>query len=134
MHIENQQRSKHSQPTNQFQVLNSDGSDIKFVLDSNDGNGYISHDKLSYAFSVWRMEGAWNKGMSNGHNDFGSTASVSSISVCSNYRGLPNSDKSETGHVRPNEVAVFNDKGLSYDYMTAKVLVPNLHNQTYGGT
>ncbi len=23
---------------------------------------YVAHERLSYAFSVWRMEGAWNFG------------------------------------------------------------------------
>ena len=134
MHIRNQLINNHSQPVKHFQVLNGDGSDVKFVLDSTDNSGYISHDKLSYAFSVWRMEGAWNKGMSNSHNDFGSTASVSSISVCSSYRGLPISDKSEAGQKRTNDAGMFSDKAISYDYMAEKVLVPSLHNQTYGGT
>ncbi|XP_059468687.1 twist-related protein 2-like [Neocloeon triangulifer] len=32
---------------------------------------YVAHEKLSYAFSVWRMEGDWNSGGStSGHDDY----------------------------------------------------------------
>jgi twist len=30
---------------------------------------YVAHEKLSYAFSVWRMEGDWNSGGSSSGND-----------------------------------------------------------------
>ena len=39
-----------------FQVLKSDEEDQKMVGSCN----YMAHERLSYAFSVWRMEGAWN--------------------------------------------------------------------------
>ena len=37
------------------QVLRSDESDAKLASCS-----YVAHERLSYAFSVWRMEGAWS--------------------------------------------------------------------------
>ncbi|XP_030638265.1 twist-related protein 2-like [Chanos chanos] len=37
-----------------YQVLQSDDMDNKMSSCS-----YVAHEKLSYAFSVWRMEGAW---------------------------------------------------------------------------
>ncbi|KAM9350379.1 twist-related protein 2-like [Symphorus nematophorus] len=44
-----------------YQVLQSDDMDTKLV-----GCNYLAHERLSYAFSVWRMEGAWST-MSAGH-------------------------------------------------------------------
>ncbi|XP_056130374.1 twist-related protein 2-like [Lampris incognitus] len=37
------------------QVLQSDEMDTKLA-----GCNYLAHERLSYAFSVWRMEGAWS--------------------------------------------------------------------------
>ncbi|XP_013420889.1 twist-related protein 2 [Lingula anatina] len=42
-----------------YQVLRSDDADNKLASCS-----YVAHERLSYAFSVWRMEGAWSM---NGH-------------------------------------------------------------------
>ncbi|KAF7647661.1 hypothetical protein LDENG_00168700 [Lucifuga dentata] len=44
-----------------YQVLQSDEMDSKLA-----GCNYMAHERLSYAFSVWRMEGAWST-MSAGH-------------------------------------------------------------------
>ncbi|XP_054655164.1 twist-related protein 2-like [Dunckerocampus dactyliophorus] len=44
-----------------YQVLQSDEMDSKLS-----GCNYLAHDRLSYAFSVWRMEGTWST-MSAGH-------------------------------------------------------------------
>ncbi|XP_020778084.1 twist-related protein 2-like [Boleophthalmus pectinirostris] len=44
-----------------YQVLQSDEMDSKLT-----GCNYLAHERLSYAFSVWRMEGAWSS-MSAGH-------------------------------------------------------------------
>uniref|UniRef100_A0A3P8S6C9 Twist3 n=1 Tax=Amphiprion percula TaxID=161767 RepID=A0A3P8S6C9_AMPPE len=44
-----------------YQVLQSDENDSKLA-----GCNYLAHERLSYAFSVWRMEGAWSS-MSAGH-------------------------------------------------------------------
>lgn len=44
-----------------YQVLRSDETDFKFLPAS---CSYVAHERLSYAFSVWRMEGAWSM---NGH-------------------------------------------------------------------
>ncbi|KAK7884798.1 hypothetical protein WMY93_027921 [Mugilogobius chulae] len=44
-----------------YQVLQSDEMDNKLT-----GCNYLAHERLSYAFSVWRMEGAWSS-MSAGH-------------------------------------------------------------------
>ncbi|CAG0899247.1 unnamed protein product [Darwinula stevensoni] len=41
-----------------YQVLQSDEQDPK--LGSPTACSYVAHERLSYAFSVWRMEGAWN--------------------------------------------------------------------------
>ncbi|XP_057685639.1 twist-related protein 2-like [Corythoichthys intestinalis] len=38
-----------------YQVLQSDEMDSKI-----NGSNYLAHERLSYAFSVWRMEGAWS--------------------------------------------------------------------------
>ncbi|XP_061468841.1 twist-related protein 2 isoform X2 [Rhineura floridana] len=38
-----------------YQVLQSDEMDNKMTSCS-----YVAHERLSYAFSVWRMEGAWS--------------------------------------------------------------------------
>ncbi len=38
-----------------YQVLQSDEMDTKLA-----GCNYLAHERLSYAFSVWRMEGAWS--------------------------------------------------------------------------
>ncbi|XP_032880413.1 twist-related protein 2 [Amblyraja radiata] len=38
-----------------YQVLQSDEMDQKMSSCS-----YVAHERLSYAFSVWRMEGAWS--------------------------------------------------------------------------
>ncbi|XP_028855017.1 twist-related protein 2-like [Denticeps clupeoides] len=43
-----------------YQVLQSDEMDSKLA-----SCNYLAHERLSYAFSVWRMEGAWS--MSSGH-------------------------------------------------------------------
>lgn len=43
-----------------YQVLQSDEMDAKLA-----SCNYLAHERLSYAFSVWRMEGAWS--MSAGH-------------------------------------------------------------------
>lgn len=39
-----------------FQVLRSDETDHKMAGSCS----YMAHERLSYAFSVWRMEGAWS--------------------------------------------------------------------------
>lgn len=39
-----------------YQVLRSDEHDSKFASSCS----YVAHERLSYAFSVWRMEGAWS--------------------------------------------------------------------------
>ncbi|XP_054465846.1 twist-related protein 2-like [Anoplopoma fimbria] len=44
-----------------YQVLENDEMDTKMA-----GCNYLAHERLSYAFSVWRMEGAWST-MSAGH-------------------------------------------------------------------
>ena len=44
-----------------YQVLQNDELDTKLA-----GCNYLAHERLSYAFSVWRMEGAWST-MSAGH-------------------------------------------------------------------
>ncbi|XP_037540312.1 twist-related protein 2 [Nematolebias whitei] len=44
-----------------YQVLESNELDSKLA-----GCNYLAHERLSYAFSVWRMEGAWAT-MSAGH-------------------------------------------------------------------
>lgn len=41
-----------------YQVLRSDQHDSKFASSCS----YVSNERLSYAFSVWRMEGAWSSG------------------------------------------------------------------------
>ncbi|XP_072305644.1 uncharacterized protein [Eucyclogobius newberryi] len=38
-----------------YQVLQNDEMDSKLT-----GCNYLAHERLSYAFSVWRMEGAWS--------------------------------------------------------------------------
>ncbi|KAM3871564.1 twist-related protein 2-like [Diretmus argenteus] len=38
-----------------YQVLQNDEMDSKLA-----GCNYLAHERLSYAFSVWRMEGAWS--------------------------------------------------------------------------
>uniref|UniRef100_A0A8C9RZM0 Twist3 n=1 Tax=Scleropages formosus TaxID=113540 RepID=A0A8C9RZM0_SCLFO len=38
-----------------YQVLQSDEMDSKLA-----SCNYLAHERLSYAFSVWRMEGAWS--------------------------------------------------------------------------
>ena len=38
-----------------YQVLRSDDFDMKLPGSCS----YMAHERLSYAFSVWRMEGAW---------------------------------------------------------------------------
>ncbi|XP_028648532.1 twist-related protein-like [Erpetoichthys calabaricus] len=43
-----------------YQVLQSDEMDSKLA-----SCNYLAHERLSYAFSVWRMEGAWS--MSTSH-------------------------------------------------------------------
>ncbi|XP_040196710.1 twist-related protein 2-like [Rana temporaria] len=43
-----------------YQVLQSDELDHKIA-----SCNYLAHERLSYAFSVWRMEGAWS--MSTSH-------------------------------------------------------------------
>ena len=45
-----------------YQVLRSDESDSKLNMPAS--CSYVAHERLSYAFSVWRMEGAWSM---NGH-------------------------------------------------------------------
>lgn len=44
-----------------YQVLQNDNMDTKLT-----GCNYLAHERLSYAFSVWRMEGTWST-MSAGH-------------------------------------------------------------------
>ncbi|KAK2149805.1 hypothetical protein LSH36_436g06030 [Paralvinella palmiformis] len=44
-----------------FQVLRNDDIDCKMPASCS----YVAHERLSYAFSVWRMEGAWQ--MNSGH-------------------------------------------------------------------
>ncbi|XP_013870812.1 twist-related protein 2 [Austrofundulus limnaeus] len=44
-----------------YQVLQSNEMDSKLA-----GCNFLAHERLSYAFSVWRMEGAWSA-MSAGH-------------------------------------------------------------------
>ena len=46
-----------------YQVLRSDDMDSKQMLPVASCS-YVAHERLSYAFSVWRMEGAWSM---NGH-------------------------------------------------------------------
>ncbi|XP_070566399.1 twist-related protein 2-like [Ptychodera flava] len=41
-----------------FQVLRSDEVDTRLNMPAS--CSYVAHERLSYAFSVWRMEGAWN--------------------------------------------------------------------------
>nr|Q8MI03.1 RecName: Full=Twist-related protein 1 [Pan troglodytes]CAD32482.1 twist transcription factor [Pan troglodytes] len=41
-----------------YQVLQSDELDSKMA-------SYVAHERLSYAFSVWRMEGAWSMSASH---------------------------------------------------------------------
>lgn len=48
-----------------YQVLRSDEVDSKAMLPVASCS-YVAHERLSYAFSVWRMEGAWSTSM-NGH-------------------------------------------------------------------
>ncbi|KAG5283398.1 twist-related protein 2 isoform X2 [Sardina pilchardus] len=43
-----------------YQVLQSDEMDSKMSSCS-----YVAHERLSYAFSVWRMEGAWSMSASH---------------------------------------------------------------------
>ncbi|KAL6489598.1 hypothetical protein MHYP_G00033390 [Metynnis hypsauchen] len=43
-----------------YQVLQSDELDSKAASCS-----YVAHERLSYAFSVWRMEGAWSMSASH---------------------------------------------------------------------
>ncbi|EPQ02409.1 Twist-related protein 2 [Myotis brandtii] len=43
-----------------YQVLQSDEMDNKMTSCS-----YVAHERLSYAFSVWRMEGAWSMSASH---------------------------------------------------------------------
>ncbi|XP_005995994.1 twist-related protein 2 [Latimeria chalumnae] len=43
-----------------YQVLQSDEMDNKLSSCS-----YVAHERLSYAFSVWRMEGAWSMSASH---------------------------------------------------------------------
>ncbi|KAG7259043.1 hypothetical protein CRUP_030828 [Coryphaenoides rupestris] len=43
-----------------YQVLQSDEMDHKMSSCS-----YVAHERLSYAFSVWRMEGAWSMSASH---------------------------------------------------------------------
>ncbi|KFZ59725.1 Twist-related protein 2, partial [Podiceps cristatus] len=43
-----------------YQVLQSDEMDSKMTSCS-----YVAHERLSYAFSVWRMEGAWSMSASH---------------------------------------------------------------------
>ncbi|BFZ02079.1 hypothetical protein BsWGS_05118 [Bradybaena similaris] len=40
-----------------FQILRSDEAEMKYFPSS---CSYMAHERLSYAFSVWRMEGAWH--------------------------------------------------------------------------
>ncbi|XP_016087726.1 twist-related protein 2-like isoform X1 [Sinocyclocheilus grahami] len=43
-----------------YQVLQNDELDSKMASCS-----YVAHERLSYAFSVWRMEGAWSMSASH---------------------------------------------------------------------
>ncbi len=49
-----------------YQVLRSDADTMeqKMIPAS---CSYVAHERLSYAFSVWRMEGAWSMNGVNGH-------------------------------------------------------------------
>ncbi|XP_013773404.1 twist-related protein 2-like [Limulus polyphemus] len=40
-----------------YQVLKEDEHDVKLTSSCS----YVAHERLSYAFSVWRMEGAWSE-------------------------------------------------------------------------
>ncbi|RWS05445.1 hypothetical protein B4U79_04127, partial [Dinothrombium tinctorium] len=62
-----------------YQVLKSDEPIVDSKLAS--ACSYVAHEKLSYAFSVWRMEGAW--GSSSSHDDNHSCSSQSSTSPLS---------------------------------------------------
>ncbi|KAJ3592077.1 hypothetical protein NHX12_007206 [Muraenolepis orangiensis] len=44
-----------------YQVLQSDEMDHKTMASCT----YVAHERLSYAFSVWRMEGAWSMSASH---------------------------------------------------------------------
>nr|AGQ04598.1 twist protein [Platynereis dumerilii] len=51
-----------------YQVLRTD--DASLVADHKlipPSCSYVAHERLSYAFSVWRMEGAWSMNGVNGH-------------------------------------------------------------------
>lgn len=45
-----------------YQVLKSDDDDVELIQlpPMTDCGGYVAQERLSYAFSVWRMEGAWH--------------------------------------------------------------------------
>lgn len=47
-----------------YHILSTSGSDASAETDllGNTYGTYMAHEKLSYAFSVWRMEGDWNGG------------------------------------------------------------------------
>jgi len=47
-----------------YQVLRSDEAEQKMLPAS---CSYVAHERLSYAFSVWRMEGAWSMAGVNHH-------------------------------------------------------------------
>lgn len=46
-----------------YQVLRSD--DVELAKVPSTDCGYVAHERLSYAFSVWRMEGAWHHARSD---------------------------------------------------------------------
>ena len=46
-----------------YQVLRSDDHDSKMASSCT----YVANERLSYAFSVWRMEGAWSVNGTTGH-------------------------------------------------------------------
>ncbi|NXS61728.1 TWST2 protein, partial [Brachypteracias leptosomus] len=50
-----------------YQVLQSDELDHKGATSSasSSTSTYLAHERLSYAFSVWRMEGAWSMSASH---------------------------------------------------------------------
>ncbi|XP_041981757.1 twist-related protein 1-like [Aricia agestis] len=48
-----------------YQILSNGDSAASDISDSGSEHGkYLAQDKLSYAFSVWRMEGEWTNGQS----------------------------------------------------------------------
>ncbi|XP_064648506.1 twist-related protein-like [Lineus longissimus] len=44
-----------------YQVLRNDERDLKFGGSHGNSCSFVANERLSYAFSVWRMEGAWSQ-------------------------------------------------------------------------